>query len=67
MRTEGTTQTTCTICPAPAEALKLEAEEITDEDGYVTGLAPVAHPICRACASDWYDGSETYPGTLPLN
>ena len=65
MTETGTTQTICKLCPAEAEVLKFEAEYGEDEEGYEQ-IAKVEIAICRACAHDWYDGTEEFPGTHPL-
>jgi YgiT-type zinc finger domain-containing protein len=57
---------TCEICEAQATAVKFEAEEMINEDNERTSLNKVKILICQACAEDYYDGTEEFPGTYPL-
>ena len=56
----------CKLCEtATAEVIKREAEYEWDAEGNET-IRPVELQICRSCADTYYDGTEEYPGVLPL-
>lgn len=55
----------CYYCPEQATAIKVEAERDFHDDGPDT-ITRVELPICGTCAELHYDGTEEFPGTLPL-
>lgn len=55
----------CHLCPQEATATKIEIELEADENGNEIQIQ-VRKPICEECAEAWYDGTEEFPGVLPL-
>lgn len=59
---------TCHLCEtAAATATKAEVERSwSDDNGGREIQTKVLLPICLTCADTYYDGTEEYPGVLPL-
>jgi hypothetical protein len=57
----------CHFCQGPATGIKTEVErEWDDANGGREVEVKIERTVCGSCAAHWYDGTEEYPGLLPL-
>jgi hypothetical protein len=56
---------TCGFGNHPATNVKIDTEPSYDSEGIET-VTKVMIPICEGCDRAYYDGTEDYPGLLPL-
>jgi hypothetical protein len=56
--------TNCHFCGTPAQAIKREAVLVEQDEADAEVITKL--PVCYACAEAYFDGTEAYPGTLPL-